>query len=438
MTVATYPGGGSAATKSWKYQGRLDVAASGPSLYDFQAREMSPGLGSFTSNDTVLGSATNPRQLNRYVYAAANPTSMVDPDGHRMMVDGGAEAAANTRTEEQVLDDAANGVTVKSEGWSTPVGVAPKAMFVPTYAGPCAFDKSCQDTRQEQSDNAIAHLGLGACGMVPVVGIGCNLADAGLSASEGDWLGAGLSLLSIIPVAGMLTNGLKLLRAGTKVARAASEAVKVAKEADTALNLVAHGGSEALDLVGAAERAASKIEMVAEDGARACGLSSTGDAPVATPTGSQRMDSLEVGDTVIAWDEATQRVVQRAITAVLPHPDDEIATLILSTGRVTTTPDHPFYTLEAGWVEAGLLRPGMHVKTPTGSAEFQFVKAHPYSGTLWDLTIEGAHTFFVGSGAWLVHNSCNPAANREAGKTAEAWLADTFGGGPQSHKTTSG
>ncbi len=70
MTVATYPGGGSAATKSWKYQGRLDVAASGPSLYDFAAREMSPGLGSFTSNDTVLGSATNPRQLNRYVYRA--------------------------------------------------------------------------------------------------------------------------------------------------------------------------------------------------------------------------------------------------------------------------------------------------------------------------------------------------------------------------------
>ena len=82
MTVATYPGGGSAATKSWKYQGRLDVAASGPSLYDFQAREMSPGLGSFTSNDTVLGSATNPRQLNRYCYVAGNPTSFVDPDGH--------------------------------------------------------------------------------------------------------------------------------------------------------------------------------------------------------------------------------------------------------------------------------------------------------------------------------------------------------------------
>ena len=82
MTVATYPGGGSAATKSWKYQGRLDVAASGPSLYDFAAREMSPGLGSFTSNDTVLGSATNPRQLNRYVYTAGNPTTFTDPDGH--------------------------------------------------------------------------------------------------------------------------------------------------------------------------------------------------------------------------------------------------------------------------------------------------------------------------------------------------------------------
>ncbi len=78
MTVATYPGGGSAATKSWKYQGRLDVAASGPSLYDFQAREMSPGLGAFTSNDTVLGSATNPRQLG----PVRLPGPLEDPERH--------------------------------------------------------------------------------------------------------------------------------------------------------------------------------------------------------------------------------------------------------------------------------------------------------------------------------------------------------------------
>ncbi len=82
MTAATWPTGGSAATANWKYQGRLDLSPTTTSLYDFAAREYSPGLGTFTSLDSVLGSAQNPGQLNRYLYAAADPATLIDPDGH--------------------------------------------------------------------------------------------------------------------------------------------------------------------------------------------------------------------------------------------------------------------------------------------------------------------------------------------------------------------
>jgi RHS repeat-associated protein len=73
----------SALPTPWRYQGRiLESAAGTPELYDFAARSYNPGLGTFTSLDTVHGSAGNPALLNGYLYANANPATLVDPDGH--------------------------------------------------------------------------------------------------------------------------------------------------------------------------------------------------------------------------------------------------------------------------------------------------------------------------------------------------------------------
>ena len=67
----------------WRFQGRLLESSSGATdLYDFTARSYDPSLGSFTSFDLVAGSAQNPLTLNRYLYANANPATLVDPDGH--------------------------------------------------------------------------------------------------------------------------------------------------------------------------------------------------------------------------------------------------------------------------------------------------------------------------------------------------------------------
>ena len=69
----------------WRYQGRMLQSAPGSTdLYDFGARSYDPSLGAFTSFDSVAGSAMNPLTLNRYLYALANPATMVDPDGHKV------------------------------------------------------------------------------------------------------------------------------------------------------------------------------------------------------------------------------------------------------------------------------------------------------------------------------------------------------------------
>jgi RHS repeat-associated protein len=86
-SCATYTSGSGAIESPWRwrwrFQGRILESADGSTdLYDFQARSYDPSLGAFTSFDSVAGSAQNPLTLNRYLYALANPATLVDPDGH--------------------------------------------------------------------------------------------------------------------------------------------------------------------------------------------------------------------------------------------------------------------------------------------------------------------------------------------------------------------
>lgn len=87
----SYSASTGAVATPWRYQGRLDVSpdAANP-LYDFGARLYSPGASAFTQLDTYAGTAQNPLSMNRFLYAHANPTTLVDPDGHAVhMKDGG-------------------------------------------------------------------------------------------------------------------------------------------------------------------------------------------------------------------------------------------------------------------------------------------------------------------------------------------------------------
>ena len=87
-TLGTYDSG-AGVVSAWKYQGRLDVSPDTTNpLYDAGARFYNPALGAFTQLDSLLGSASAPLSLNRYLYAAANPATLVDPDGHTYFCPG--------------------------------------------------------------------------------------------------------------------------------------------------------------------------------------------------------------------------------------------------------------------------------------------------------------------------------------------------------------
>jgi RHS repeat-associated protein len=72
------------AANPWRFRGLLNIGADTltGALLDMGARDYSPQLGVFTQQDSVQGAAANPMTMNRFLYALANPATLIDPDGH--------------------------------------------------------------------------------------------------------------------------------------------------------------------------------------------------------------------------------------------------------------------------------------------------------------------------------------------------------------------
>jgi RHS repeat-associated protein len=133
----------------------------------------------------------------------------------------------------------------------------------------------------------------------------------------------------------------------------------------------------------------------------------TEDTPVATEQGEKAISELAVGEKVLAYNEKTGETGSYAITAVLKHDDPVIVHLALDGEYIDTTPEHPFYTQERGWVAAGNLKVGEHIRRVDGSyGVVEKVEYEQRHQLMYNLTVDEAHTFFVGDGQWLVHNEC--------------------------------
>jgi len=175
------------------------------------------------------------------------------------------------------------------------------------------------------------------------------------------------------------------------------------------MGLMSGAGSAATEGAEVAAEDAAQEGGLAASLARCGGLSFSADTQVKTPGGETAIADLKIGDTVEAYDPKNGETGHHQVTAVMVNADPVIEHLEFDTGSIETTPNHPFFTAGRGWVLAGSLVIGEQVRTDTGHAATVTgftLEATPSS--MWDITVTDAHSFFVGSGAVLVHNC--PAA----------------------------
>jgi RHS repeat-associated protein len=149
-----------------------------------------------------------------------------------------------------------------------------------------------------------------------------------------------------------------------------------------------------------------------EDGCVGCFAAGT---QVAEPGGNAPIERLEVGDTVLAENAANGKVESEPIQAVIDDGAKPIIELDLADGTsVKTTSTHYFWVdsgqdLSApGWLQAGQLNPGDHLRTASGpDAVVLRVEWNVGDAEVYTLTVATDHTFFVGADQVLVHN-CGP------------------------------
>jgi hypothetical protein len=131
---------------------------------------------------------------------------------------------------------------------------------------------------------------------------------------------------------------------------------------------------------------------------------------VVTADGLVPIESLALGDLVLTRSTPDQPLVERAITLVHETPGKPILEIwIQEEGAapelIEVTPRHPFWVADEGWVDSDRLAPGDELSTADGdAASVLSVASTARTKTVYNLTVDEHHTYFVGTSETWVHN----------------------------------
>lgn len=149
----------------------------------------------------------------------------------------------------------------------------------------------------------------------------------------------------------------------------------------------------------------------------------TGDTPVSTEDGDRRIDEIEAGDKVWAYNAETGKKELKEVLNVSVTETDILVHVITSDGEeIETTMFHPFYvkdgeSLQSGgkdekssgmWVAASNLVAGDALLMEDGRSVYVNkvrIEKLDESIKVYNLEIDELHTYFVAGGV-LVHNGC--------------------------------
>ena len=166
--------------------------------------------------------------------------------------------------------------------------------------------------------------------------------------------------------------------------------------------------------------------VAAKIGARACSFA--GATTVLMADGSRKpIKDIEVGDKVIATDPETGEQVAKRVEHVWVH-DDTVIDLVVDGEVITTTEDHPFWSVtDQRFERADELEAGEKVRGADGRAitVSQLRVGTERQALAYNLSVEGIHTYHVGETEILVHNVCPPMlganATQVTSKTSTPW-----------------
>ncbi|MEH1124165.1 polymorphic toxin-type HINT domain-containing protein [Micromonospora sp. CPCC 206061] len=401
--------------------------------YHLRARNYDPSTGRFDASDPGPTDSTAPA-ISTYAYANNRPTVLTDPSG--MDPDGAngmGEAYAAYYT---CMADAACRAQYEADMGAATASATGGDGYVenPDYASA----KKVVD----EADGLISRIGDEIVNLILDL-VGFN--DAKKCVTEGDIVACISTALQAVPwgkmfkaakvmikaigVGARLVEAYGKLRAARKALEGIPRFVKAAgKTADEAAaskkyaSNVRNAVDEAKDAGGKAKQTTKKATNAKRKKTKCENSFAAGTLVVMADGSTKAIEKVQPGDTVLATDPQTGETRPEEVTAAITNTGDkELVDLTLVgagaggggppsvANTVTATDGHPFWTVERGWVDAGDVRTGEHLRDVDGSAVLVAATAHRTEHTtVHNLTVDDLHTYYVqtqsGTGA-LDHNS---------------------------------
>jgi hypothetical protein len=127
---------------------------------------------------------------------------------------------------------------------------------------------------------------------------------------------------------------------------------------------------------------------------------------VATACGLVPIEEVQAGDWVWARDEVTGEVRLCEVEETYRNESPVIVEVTAGDETLATTPGHPFWVQDVGWKDAGDLKVGDHLVNLRGeSVVVEDIRRRPVPEAVYNFSVAGLHTYFVGQGGIWVHNN---------------------------------
>jgi hypothetical protein len=130
--------------------------------------------------------------------------------------------------------------------------------------------------------------------------------------------------------------------------------------------------------------------------------------PVLMADGSStEIQNIRTGDRVLSLTVPKGEVVASTVSATFRRPVHQLLLIAVDGEEIACTSEHPFWVVGVGWVAACELERGDALRTASGTVKLVTdCHAISHSAVVYNFTVRGTHTYFVGRAALLVHNRC--------------------------------
>ncbi len=128
-----------------------------------------------------------------------------------------------------------------------------------------------------------------------------------------------------------------------------------------------------------------------------------------TLTGRQAIETVKVGDRVLAQDADSGELAYKPVLGVTVREPTSRMKIRAGSDTITATPSHPFWVAGQGWRMTKQLEVGSRLHTLSGSAPVETIEKLPidpsYNGMAYNLIVADFDSYFVGDEGILVHDN---------------------------------